>query len=76
MTEDTKRRLAQEIRHRRALLTAEETWWQQQPMSAARTEGFRAINFWRNVLRDAEHRLGVGDLGESESEQHRPLLAT
>lgn len=56
--------IAQEIRHRRALLTVEETWWQQQPKTSARDEGFRRINFWRRLLKDAEGRLSVDLSGE------------
>lgn len=58
MTPTTIRRAVYEIRHRRALLSAEETWWQQQPASETRAEGFRLIRFWREVLADAEQRLG------------------
>lgn len=69
MTPATKRLIAEEIRHNRALLTVVETWWQQQPMSDQRTEQFRRINFWRNLLRDGETRLNLGDLGEAVSDQ-------
>ena len=62
LTEATRRRIAGEIEYRRALLTAEETWWQQQPNSDTRRQGFRAINFWRNVLLDAERRLSDVDV--------------
>ncbi len=54
----TIRRIVQEIRHRRALLTAEEAWLQRQPPSSTRAEGFRQIRFWREVLADAEHKVG------------------
>jgi acyl-CoA reductase-like NAD-dependent aldehyde dehydrogenase len=57
LASDTRRLIAQTIRHRREELTARETWWQQQPLGDVRTEGFREINFWRNVYRDAERRL-------------------
>lgn len=57
MTPDTVHRIAQEIRHIRATLTVEETWWQRQQKSATQEEGFRRINFWRRVLKDAEASL-------------------
>jgi hypothetical protein len=65
MTPETVHLIAQEIRHQRALLTVQEAWWQQQPKTVARDEGFRRINFWRRVLKDAESRLTVGDDGEA-----------
>lgn len=54
-----------EIRAVRAHVTAEETWWQTQPVGTTRTDAFRRINFWRQVLRTAEHRLrdGRADVG-------------
>ena len=57
MTPQTVHRIAQDIRHVRALLTVEETWTQAQEQSAMREEAFRRINFWRRVLKDAEHQL-------------------
>lgn len=62
----TVHRIAQEIRHSRALLTSEETWWQQQPRGETQADGFRRINFWRQVLKDAEDRLASGDVGEAD----------
>jgi hypothetical protein len=64
---DTVHVIAQEIRHRRALLTVDEHWWQQQPKSPTRDEGFRRINFWRRVLKEAEQQLAVGELEEIAS---------
>jgi hypothetical protein len=58
MTSDTIRRIVQEIRHKRELLTAEERWLQQQEPSDHRAEGFRRIVFWRRVYADAEQQLG------------------
>lgn len=76
MTDETVKRIAHEIRHTRALLTVEETWWQRQPAGEPRTEGFRRINFWRNVLKDAERRLEAGDIGEAGStDRPRPASA-
>lgn len=57
MTPQTVHRIAQDMRHIRALLTVEESWWQAQEKTEAREEGFRRINFWRRVLKDAEHQL-------------------
>jgi hypothetical protein len=49
--------IAQEIRNHRDRLTAEQTWWQNQPRSESRAEGFRRINFWREVLKIASQKL-------------------
>lgn len=57
MTPDTVHRIAQDIRHVRALFTVEETWLQKQEPSANREEAFRRINFWRKALDAAEHQL-------------------
>jgi acyl-CoA reductase-like NAD-dependent aldehyde dehydrogenase len=61
------RQVLETIRHRRAELTAQETYWQQQPVSEQRTEAFRLINFWRNVYRDAERRFEQDAAGETEA---------
>lgn len=52
------RRIVQEIRHMRELLTAEERWAQAQDPGDQRAETFRRIRFWREVLADAEQKLG------------------
>lgn len=52
------RRIVQEIRHQRELLTAEEKWTQVQPPSETRAESFRRITFWRKVYEKAEETLG------------------
>lgn len=57
MTPDTVHRIAQQIRHFRALLTVQESWTQRQPKTDTRDELFREINFWRGVLKSAEHQL-------------------
>jgi hypothetical protein len=57
MSPYTVHRIAQEIRHRRAQLTVEEKWAQQQEPSPMREDTFRRINFWRDVLKLAEHQL-------------------
>lgn len=57
MTPQTVHRIAQEIRHIRALLTVEETWAQSQEKTAAREEVYRRINFWRRQLKTAEKEL-------------------
>jgi hypothetical protein len=57
MTPDTIHRIAQDIRHVRALFTVEETWLQHQEPSATREEAFRRINFWRKALVLAEDLL-------------------
>jgi hypothetical protein len=58
MTAVTIRRIVQEIRHQRELLTAEERWAQQQEPSAQRAETYRRIRYWREVYADAEAKLG------------------
>jgi hypothetical protein len=57
VTEATRRRIEQQIRQYRGLLTAQEQWIQQLPRDDIVREMFREVNFWRNVLRDAEARL-------------------
>lgn len=57
MTPDTVHRIAQKIRHERALLTTEETWAQKMEKSDARDETFRYITFMRRVWKSAEHLL-------------------
>lgn len=57
MSPQTVRRIAQEIRHQRDLLTAEERWTQQQPKSPMRDEAFRRIVFWRRFYERAEQEL-------------------
>jgi hypothetical protein len=58
MTEPTRRRVEQRIRHFRALLTAEEHWIRTfEPRDDIVREMYREVNFWRNVLREAEDRL-------------------
>lgn len=63
MSPATIRRIVQEIRHERALLTVEETELQVYRNKGGDlvAEGFRRINFWREVLKDAEAKLAVGD---------------
>lgn len=60
MSPATIRRIAQEIRHMRAQLTVEETWLQHHRATGGEAigEGFRRVNFWREVLVEAEAKLG------------------
>lgn len=58
MTPATIRRIVQEIRHQRELLTAEERWAQTQAPSDQRAETFRRIRFWREAYADIEQKLG------------------
>ncbi len=57
MTPHTVHRIAQQIRHERALLTVQETWAQQQEKSDTRDEIFRYVTFMRKVWKAAEHLL-------------------
>jgi hypothetical protein len=66
LSPDTRRLVLETIRHRRAELTAQETYWQQQPVGDLRTEAFRQINFWRNVYRDAEQRVDRHEIAAAE----------
>lgn len=61
MTPQTVHRIAQEIRHFRELLTADEKFLQRQEPTSLREEGFRRINFWRRSLKDAEYQLSRQD---------------
>ena len=66
MKADTQRLIGQEIRHQQEALTAQVKWLQRQPEGVTRQEGFRRVNFWRNVLRDAEHRLHTVDIDAAD----------
>lgn len=57
MSPQTVHWLAQEIQKRKALLTVEETWLQQQEKSDIRDEAFRRITFWREIYKTAEAKL-------------------
>lgn len=71
MTPAMVHRIAQEIRHLRALLTAQESWQQQQPKSPTQAEEFRRITFWRRVLKAAEQQIACGDVGEADGPFHQ-----
>ncbi len=64
MTPQTVHQIAQEIRHFRALLTAQEQWAQQQPRTESIKEAFRRITFWRERLKDAERELSALPVAE------------
>lgn len=57
MTAETQRLIGQEIRHQKEALRARTLWLLQQPAGSTQQEEFQRVNFWRNVLRDAEQRL-------------------
>jgi hypothetical protein len=57
VTPQTVHRIAQEIQKQKALLTVEQSWLQEQPKSDTRDEGFRRINFWRDIFKAAEAKL-------------------
>ena len=57
MTAETRRLIAKEIRHDMERWNAAVRWLLQQPEGSMRREAFQHANFWRNVLRDADHRL-------------------
>jgi hypothetical protein len=71
MTPAMVHRIAQEIRHYRALLSAQETWQQRQPQSLTQAEEYRRITFWRRVLKSAEAQLACGDVGEADGPFHQ-----
>lgn len=64
--------IAQEIRHRRALLTVEEAFWRTQDKGVSREQAFQRVTFWRRVLKDAEHQLSRVDVGNQGSSQFPP----
>ena len=53
----TIRKIVQDIRHQRELLTAKEKWAQTFDSGEMRAEAFREINFWRERLAEAEAAL-------------------
>ena len=57
MTEETRRRIGQEIRLLRGILTADESWAQSYEKTEQRDEDFRYVNFWRKILKVAEQEL-------------------
>lgn len=64
--------IAQEIRHKRALLTVEETYVRVQPKTPTQHDAFERITFWRRVLKDAEHQLSRSDVVNQGSSQFPP----
>lgn len=60
MSPDMVHRMCQEIRHQRALLTAEEKWARTQPYSDTRVEIFQRINLWRDALDYIERKIATG----------------
>ena len=69
MTPQTVHWLVQDLQHRRALVTAEETWAQKQDPSDMRAEMFRRIVFRRYILRVEE--LVLAQLGDERGENPR-----
>jgi hypothetical protein len=57
MNAATVRRIEQDIRCQREVLTNEELWLREQPASEHRREGFLRIRWWRESLADIEKRL-------------------
>ncbi len=69
MTPQTVHWLVQELQHRRALLTAEETWAQRQEQTEMRAELFRRIIFRRYMLRVEE--LVIAQIGDVRGDNPR-----
>jgi hypothetical protein len=61
VTPDTLHLLAQEIRNKRAELTAWEKWARSLDSHKARTEVFHRVNFWRRLLAKAEQDIASGN---------------
>jgi len=57
LTPESVHLVAQQIRHCREWLVAEERWLRAQEHHEMISERFRIINFWRSVLNHAEHKL-------------------
>lgn len=57
LTPDSVHLIAQQIRHLREWLVAEERWARANEHHEMISERFRQINFWRSVLNHAEHKL-------------------
>lgn len=66
MTEDTAQLLTQWIRYRRSDLSSLMKWNQRQPHSSTRIEIFELIAFGRDLLNQAERKIGATDV-------HRPV---
>lgn len=60
MTPDTVHRIAQELRSLRALLTADLKWALSQPPSDMRRSFEHRVEFWREILNEAERRIAAG----------------
>lgn len=67
MTPDTVHLIAQDIRNRRAQLTALEKWARSLDSDRARREVFQQVNFWRKLYAQAETAIASGH-ASSESE--------
>jgi hypothetical protein len=76
VTPDTVHRVAQELRSLRALLTADLKWALSQPPSDMRKSFEHRIEFWREILNEAERRIAAGqfravprrDTGQSQGQ--------
>jgi ABC-type transporter lipoprotein component MlaA len=67
VTPDTVHLIAQDIRNRRAQLTALEKWARSLDSDRARREVFQQVNFWRRLYAQAETQIASGH-ASSESE--------
>lgn len=72
MTEDTSYLVNQWIRYQRSMLSSLMKWNQRQPHSSTRIEIFEVIAFGRDVLNQAERKIGATTIhrssGASESQ--------
>lgn len=59
MTADTAYMIEQEIRQYRGILSSFMKWNQRQPHSSTRIENFERIAFWREILNQAERKIGA-----------------
>jgi hypothetical protein len=61
MTPDTIHLIAQEIRNKRAELTAFEKWARSLDSQKSRVEVYHFVNFWRKLLAKAEQDIASGN---------------
>lgn len=71
MTEDTATLITQWIRYERSMLSSIMKWNQRQPHSSTRIEIFEAIAFGRDLLNQAERKIGATNVHRSGASERQ-----